>query len=162
MEQCTKHFTLGLRYRILLQQCDCLRKVPFLLSKNRIGQTSKIMLSPLERPAPAECFCSQLLSIDFSTLTSRFAPDLCSWKQGNHFSRKHPKTWISAAVCFYDQYIQTMPCYAKPWHTMQCHTTCTMQSGAIPSNIMPTMPCIYLWFRELNNSLREACKTNFR
>ena len=78
MEQCTKHFTLGLRYRILLQQCDCFRKVPFLLSKNRIGQTSKIMLSPLERPAPAECFCSQLLSIDFSTLTSRFAPDLCS------------------------------------------------------------------------------------
>ena len=54
------------------------------------------------------------------------------------------------------------PCHAMPNHDIQCnaisHTTCTMQSGAIPSNIMPTMPCIYLWLRELNNSLLELDK----
>ena len=62
-------------------------------------------------------------------------------KQGNRSSRKHPKTWISAAVCMYDQYSPTMPCYATPWHIMQRRTTCAMHSGAIPFNIMPTMPC---------------------
>ena len=60
-------------------------------------------------------------------------------KQGNRSSRKHPKTWISAAVFMYEQY--SKPCYAMPHHDIQRNAIQPMQCNPLPYHATSWPPC---------------------
>ena len=139
MEQCTKHFTLGLRYRILLQQCDCFRKVPFLLSKNRIGQTSKIMLSPLkdllQQSVPALSYCQSIsqhwhLALHLICVLENKVITF----QGSTPKRESQQQCVSMINT-------SKPCHAMPNHDIQCNAIQPVQCNPVPYQVTSCPPC---------------------